>query len=96
MKQTDWSLPDLLQMSGSYWSACTLHAGVKLDLFTALHDAPATAGDAGIERHQIVVGEGYRAHASLLGPPGRGEDVVVETGYLEGELHGWRVVGSEY
>jgi hypothetical protein len=30
-------------MSGSYWSACTLHAGVKLDLFTLLSDAPATA-----------------------------------------------------
>ncbi|MBT9439776.1 MAG: SAM-dependent methyltransferase, partial [Desulfobacterales bacterium] len=24
----------LLEISGNYWKACTLHAGVKLDLFT--------------------------------------------------------------
>lgn len=27
---------DLLNLSNSYWSTCTLHAGVKLDLFTPL------------------------------------------------------------
>jgi len=36
-------LPELLQLSGSYWSACTLHAGVKLDLFTHLAAAPLSA-----------------------------------------------------
>jgi SAM-dependent methyltransferase len=34
------TLPELLQLSGSYWSTCTLHAGVKLDVFTHLADAP--------------------------------------------------------
>lgn len=34
------NLPDLLQLSGSYWQTCTLHAGVKLDIFTCLADAP--------------------------------------------------------
>ena len=34
------TLPELLQLSGSYWSTCTLHAGVKLDVFTPLADAP--------------------------------------------------------
>jgi hypothetical protein len=32
-------------MSGSYWEACTLHAGVKLDLFTPLAKSPATAAE---------------------------------------------------
>jgi hypothetical protein len=36
MERNDWSPADLLQLSGGYWSACALHAGVKLDLFTAL------------------------------------------------------------
>jgi hypothetical protein len=43
MNETAWTPPDLLQMSGSYWSACTLHSGVKLDLFTQLDETPATA-----------------------------------------------------
>lgn len=33
---------ELLQLSGSYWSACALHAAVKLDVFTALAEAPMT------------------------------------------------------
>jgi len=45
MVETDWTPPELLKMAGSYWSACTLHAGVKLDLFTLLSETPATAGD---------------------------------------------------
>lgn len=32
----------LLAMSGSYWSGCTLHAGVVLDVFSPLADGPAT------------------------------------------------------
>ena len=32
-KQT-WNPAELLQLSGGYWSACALHAGVKLDLFS--------------------------------------------------------------
>jgi len=33
---------ELLQLSGFYWKTCTLHAGVKLDLFTALSDKKRT------------------------------------------------------
>jgi SAM-dependent methyltransferase len=33
---------ELLEISGSYWRACTLHAGVKLDLFTLLGDRALT------------------------------------------------------
>lgn len=34
---------DLLYLSNSYWSTCTLHAGVKLDLFTPLSACSFTA-----------------------------------------------------
>jgi len=39
MSSDEWNPGRLFQTSGSYWGACTLHAGVKLDLFTAIgHD----------------------------------------------------------
>ena len=38
MEGKPWSPADLLQLSGGYWSACALHAGVKLDVFTPLAD----------------------------------------------------------
>ncbi|MBW4057112.1 MAG: SAM-dependent methyltransferase [Proteobacteria bacterium] len=34
MEKHTWSPAELLQLSGGYWSACALHAGVKLDLFS--------------------------------------------------------------
>lgn len=37
------NLPELLQISGNYWNSCTLHAGVKLDIFTRLTDAPMSS-----------------------------------------------------
>ena len=43
MNEITWTPPELLKMSGSFWSACTLHAGVKLDLFTPLSETPTTA-----------------------------------------------------
>lgn len=36
MEKKPWTPADLLQLSGGYWSACALHAGVKLDIFTHL------------------------------------------------------------
>lgn len=33
----------LLEISGSYWRTCALHAGVKLDVFTAIGDKPLSA-----------------------------------------------------
>jgi len=38
MNKPSWHPDDLLQLSGSYWEAFTLHTGVKLDLFTLLAD----------------------------------------------------------
>lgn len=43
MATTEWTIADLLQLSGSYWSTCALHAGVKLGVFTQLEGAPLTA-----------------------------------------------------
>ena len=44
-----WNPGELLQLSGGYWSACALHAGVKLDIFTQLVERPLSVGElAGI------------------------------------------------
>lgn len=36
------TLPELLQISSQYWNTCTLHAAVKLEIFTCL-DTPKTS-----------------------------------------------------
>lgn len=50
MDQSNWNPAELLKLSGGYWSACALHAGVKLDLFSHAGTLPelaqATASDA--------------------------------------------------
>jgi SAM-dependent methyltransferase len=43
METPNWNPATLLKLSGSYWETCTLHAGVKLDLFTQLADGPCAA-----------------------------------------------------
>jgi hypothetical protein len=45
MATTEWTIPDLLQLSGGYWSTCALHAGVRLDIFSVLEGTPRTAGE---------------------------------------------------
>jgi SAM-dependent methyltransferase len=40
-----WTPGQLLEVTGSYWSTCTLHAGVKLDVFTPLSAQPLTAAE---------------------------------------------------
>ncbi len=54
MDKQSWNPAELLQLSGGYWSACALHAGVKLDLFslagTAAELSQATAcAERGLE-----------------------------------------------
>ncbi len=36
MTQEDWNPGKLLETSGYYWKTCTLHAGVKLNVFTVI------------------------------------------------------------
>lgn len=61
MHASEWTVPDLLQLSGSYWSTCALHAAVKLDVFTALTDTPCTA-----EQVAEKISSDQRATAMLL------------------------------
>ncbi|HBA87877.1 MAG TPA: SAM-dependent methyltransferase [Geobacter sp.] len=45
MEKKNWTIPELLELSGGYWSTCALHAGVKLDVFTHVASAPLTADE---------------------------------------------------
>lgn len=45
MEKINWNIPDLLQLSGGYWSACALHSGVRLDVFTLLSGSPSSAAE---------------------------------------------------
>jgi predicted O-methyltransferase YrrM len=42
MDSKEWNPGKLLEISGSYWKSCTLHAGVKLGIFTLIGDRPRT------------------------------------------------------
>jgi SAM-dependent methyltransferase len=50
MTATDWTPAELLKLTGSYWASCTLHAAVKLDLFTPLTVRPLTATELAGQR----------------------------------------------
>jgi len=39
----EWNAARLFRTAGSYWEACTLHAGVKLEIFTEIGDGSVTA-----------------------------------------------------
>lgn len=45
MYNKDMNPGQLLEISGNYWKACTLHAGVQLDLFTVIGDEQVTSED---------------------------------------------------
>ncbi len=49
MGETDSNPGMLLEMSGYYWKTCTLHAGVKLDVFTVIGE-DALTGRAAAEK----------------------------------------------
>jgi len=44
-KGTEWDVGKLLGVSHSYWQSCTVHAAVRLGLFTLLHDGRRSAGE---------------------------------------------------
>jgi len=58
---TEWNAGRLLEVSGSYWQACTLHAGVKLDIFSMIE-----AGNAGAEKIAEHLPSDVRGTAALL------------------------------
>ena len=39
----EWTAGKLLGISWSYWQACALHAGVKLELFTKIGEGERSA-----------------------------------------------------
>ncbi|MGD2272468.1 MAG: methyltransferase [Desulfobacterales bacterium] len=43
MNTQQWHPGSLLELSGYYWKSCTLHAAVKLDVFTAIGDQRVTS-----------------------------------------------------
>jgi hypothetical protein len=43
MSFQEWNPGKLLEISGSYWKTCALHAGVKLNLFSIIGDNELTA-----------------------------------------------------
>jgi hypothetical protein len=45
MNSQDWNDQEIIRMSGIYWRTCVLHAGVKLDIFSAISDKRLTAGE---------------------------------------------------
>jgi len=45
MAMIEWTIPDLLQLSGGYWNTCALHAGVRLDIFSVLDSNARTAAE---------------------------------------------------
>jgi len=55
MQINKWNPGQLLQTSGSYWMGCTLHASVKLDIYSCLSDSEKSASqiskmiDAGLD-----------------------------------------------
>jgi hypothetical protein len=57
----EWNVGGLLEVSGSYWQACTLHAGVKLDVFSTIE-----AGDVTAEQIAGRLRSDVRAVAVLL------------------------------
>lgn len=46
MEKAEWTVPDILQLSGNYWASCALHASVKLDVFSHLHGETLSKEDA--------------------------------------------------
>jgi predicted O-methyltransferase YrrM len=43
MSTQEWNPGQLLELSGYYWRTCTLHAAVKLDIFTTIGDQELTS-----------------------------------------------------
>ena len=42
---TQWNTGELLALSGKYWHTCTLHAGVKLGIFSEIGEDHVSAGE---------------------------------------------------
>ena len=61
MGNDKWNVGELLGVSGSYWKACTLHAGVRLAVFTLIGN-----GAAGADKIAQKLGADVRGVTALL------------------------------
>ncbi len=61
MKEQKWHPGTILETSGYYWRTCTLHAGVKLNVFTQIGEEALTADETADK-----IGGEVRATAMLL------------------------------
>jgi len=59
VNDSQWNPGKLLEISGAYWQTCTLHAGVKLDLFTEL-------GGLSLRAEQLAESRGLDARALAM------------------------------
>ncbi len=57
----EWNKGSLLETSGNYWKSCTLHAGVKLDVFSKIGD-----GDKSTKEIAAATGSDLRGISALL------------------------------
>ena len=87
METTVWTIPDLLQLSGGYWSACALHAGVKLDLFSVLDGVARTAADVAQTRQTNPRATGMLLDAlTALGLLEKRDSTYVDTTFAAANL----------
>lgn len=82
MTEPIWNPANLLKLSGSYWETCTLHAGVKLELFTILG-----AGSMGSDQVAAAAGTDVRGTTFLL-------DALAALGLLIKENQAYRNTSS--
>jgi SAM-dependent methyltransferase len=57
----NWTIPELLSFTGSYWGVCALHTGVKLNVFSQLEDSALDASGVA-----ALIGTDARATGLLL------------------------------
>ncbi len=56
MSSQEWNPGKLLEISGGYWKTCTLHAGVKLDVFTIIGQNELTAAEVAEKLNGVMDG----------------------------------------
>lgn len=71
MDQSTWTPATLLQLSGGYWSACALHAGVKLDLFSRSGSVAEFAATGGEPRALALLLDALTALGLMVKSEGR-------------------------
>jgi len=47
LERNDWTIPRLLELSGSYWNVCTVQTAVKMNIFTPLAAEQLSAEEMG-------------------------------------------------